>query len=315
MRFVTYSFRGNTRLGMMIEDDQIVDLREISKRYLPGTTASYLDGMQAFIEAGAKAVKTAKNAAKYVQGLDSKGIRRLAQAEMLVKRNRVRLLSPIPVPRKNVICLGVNYQEHIDEGVRARGVQLDTPKVPVFFTKPATAVIGDQGRLLAHPVTSKIDWEVELAVVIGRKGRNIPRAKANDYIFGYTVCLDMTARDLQRAHLQWWKGKSLDTFCPLGPSLVHKSAMPDPKNIRLQCRVNGETMQDGNTRDMIFDIPTTIEHLSDGLTLEPGDIISTGTPSGVGFARTPPIFLNVGDKVEGEVEGIGVLEIKIAAAR
>ena len=315
MRFVTYSFRGKTRLGMMIEDDQIVDLREVGRRYLPGTTVSYLDNMQAFIEAGGKALNTAKKAAKYVQGLDSKGIRRLAQAEILVKRNRVRLLSPIPVPRKNVICLGVNYQEHIDEGVRARGVQLDTPKVPVFFTKPATAVIGDQGRLLAHPVTSKIDWEVELAVVIGRKGRNIPRAKANDYIFGYTVCLDMTARDLQRAHLQWWKGKSLDTFCPIGPSLVHKSAMPDPKNIRLQCRVNGETMQDGNTRDMIFDIPTTIEHLSDGLTLEPGDIISTGTPSGVGFARTPPIFLNVGDKVEGEVEGIGVLEIKIAAAR
>ena len=128
MRFVTYSFRSNTRLGMMIEDDQIVDLREVSRRYLPGTTASYLDSMQAFIEAGGKAVNTAKQAAKYVQGLDSKGIRRLAQAEVLVKRNRVRLLSPIPVPRKNVICLGVNYQEHIDEGVRARGVQLDTPK-------------------------------------------------------------------------------------------------------------------------------------------------------------------------------------------
>ena len=314
MRFVTYSFSSKTRLGMM-EDDQIVDLREAARRYLPGGTPSYLDSMQGFIDAGAKAVTTARKAARYVQGLDSKGVRRLAQAGILVKRNRVRLLSPIPVPRKNVICLGVNYQEHIDEGVRARGVQLDTPKVPVFFTKPATAVIGDQGRLLAHSATSKIDWEVELAVVIGRKGRNIPRAKANDYIFGYTVCLDMTARDLQRAHLQWWKGKSLDTFCPLGPSIVHKSAMPDPKNIRLQCRVNGETMQDGNTRDMIFDIPATIEHLSDGLTLEPGDIISTGTPSGVGFARTPPIFLNVGDKVEGEVEGIGVLEIKIAAAR
>ena len=315
MRFVTYSFRSKTRLGLMIEDDQIVDLREVSRRYLPGSTASYLDGMQSFIEAGAKAVTTAKKAAQYVAGLDSKGIRRLAQADILVKRNRVRLLSPIPVPRKNVICLGVNYQEHIDEGVRARGVQLDTPKVPVFFTKPATSIIGDQGRLLAHSATSKIDWEVELAVVIGRKGRNIPRAKANDYIFGYTICLDMTARDLQRAHLQWWKGKSLDTFCPLGPSIVHKSAMPDPKNIRLQCRVNGETMQDGNTRDMIFDIPATIEHLSDGLTLEPGDIISTGTPSGVGFARTPPIFLNVGDTVQGEVDGIGVLEIKITAAR
>ena len=315
MRFVTYSFRSKTRLGMMMEEDQIVDLREVSKRYLPGSTASYLDSMQTFIEAGAKAVTTARKAARYVEGLDSKGIRRLAQAGILVKRNRTRLLSPIPVPRKNVICLGVNYQEHIDEGVRARGVQLNTPEVPVFFTKPATAVIGDQGRVLAHSATSKIDWEVELAVVIGRKGRNIPRAKANDYIFGYTVCLDMTARDLQRRHLQWWKGKSLDTFCPLGPSIVHKSAMPDPKAVRLQCRVNGETMQDGNTRDMIFDIPATIESLSDGLTLEPGDIISTGTPSGVGFARTPPIFLHPGDKVEGEVEGIGVLEVKIAAAR
>ena len=315
MRFVTYSFRSKTQLGMMIDEDQIIDLQAVSKRYLPGSTASYLDSMQAFIEAGAKAVTTARKAAKYVEGLDSKGIRRLAQAGLLVKRNRTRLLSPIPVPRKNVICLGVNYQEHIDEGVRARGVQLNTPEAPVFFTKPATAVIGDQGRVLAHSATDKIDWEVELAVVIGRKGRNIPRAKANDYIFGYTVCLDMTARDLQRRHLQWWKGKSLDTFCPLGPSIVHKSAMPDPKSVRPQCRVNGETMQDGNTRDMIFDIPATIESLSDGLTLEPGDIISTGTPSGVGFARTPPIFLHPGDKVEGEVEGIGVLEVKIAAAR
>jgi 2-keto-4-pentenoate hydratase/2-oxohepta-3-ene-1,7-dioic acid hydratase in catechol pathway len=315
MRFVTYSFQSKTRVGMLTDDDQIIDLREVNRRYLPGGAVSYLDSMQAFIEAGAKAVTTARKAARYVEGLDTKGTRRLAQAGILVKRNRARLLSPIPSPRKNVICLGVNYQEHIDEGVRARGVQLNTPEVPVFFTKPATSVIGDQGKVLAHPVTSRIDWEVELAVVIGRKGRNISAAKANDYIFGYTVCLDMTARDLQRRHLQWWKGKSLDTFCPLGPSLVHKSAMPDPKSVRLQCRVNGETMQDGNTRDMIFDIPTTIEHLSDGLTLEPGDIISTGTPSGVGFARTPPIFLNVGDKVEGEVEGIGVLEIKIAAAR
>ncbi len=315
MRFVTYNFQSKPHLGVMTGADQIIDLQEVAKRYLPGDTAAYLGSMQSFIEAGAKAVNTARKAARYVGELDAKGARRLAQTNILVKRNRVRLLSPIPAPRKNVICLGVNYQEHIDEGARARGIQFNTPEAPVFFTKPATSVIGDQGKVLAHAVTSKIDWEVELAVVIGRKGRNIPAAKANDYIFGYTVCLDMTARDLQRRHLQWWKGKSLDTFCPLGPSIVHKSAMPDPRNIRLQCRVNGETMQDGNTRDMIFDIPTTIESLSAGLTLEPGDIISTGTPSGVGFARTPPIFLNVGDKVEGEVEGIGVLEVKIAAAR
>ena len=174
MRFVTYTFRSKTQLGMMIDEDQIIDLQAVSKRYLPGSTASYLDSMQAFIEAGAKAVTMAKKAAKYVEGLDSKGIRRLAQAGLLVKRNRTRLLSPIPVPRKNVICLGVNYQEHIDEGVRARGVQLNTPEVPVFFTKPATAVIGDQGRVLAHSATDKIDWEVELAVVIGPKGPQHP---------------------------------------------------------------------------------------------------------------------------------------------
>ena len=146
-----------------------------------------------------------------------------------------------------------------------------------------------------------------------QKGRDIPKDKAYDYVFGYTVCLDMTARELQRQHGQWFKGKSLDTFCPMGPWIVHKSALPDAQQARLICRVNGEVMQDGNTRDMIFDIPTIIESLSAGLTLEPGDIISTGTPSGVGFARVPPVFLKPGDKVEGEVEGIGILEVEIVA--
>jgi 2-keto-4-pentenoate hydratase/2-oxohepta-3-ene-1,7-dioic acid hydratase in catechol pathway len=174
-------------------------------------------------------------------------------------------------------------------------------------------VIGHQGKVVKHKVTDKLDWEVELAVVMGKKGRDIPKAKAYDYVFGYTVCLDMTARELQRIHGQWFKGKSLDTLCPLGPWIVHKSAMPDPQQLRLICRVNGAVMQDGNTRYMIFDIPTIVESLSGGMTLEPGDIISTGTPSGVGFARTPPVFLNPGDSVEGEVEGIGTLQVTIAA--
>jgi 2-keto-4-pentenoate hydratase/2-oxohepta-3-ene-1,7-dioic acid hydratase in catechol pathway len=167
------------------------------------------------------------------------------------------------------------------------------------------------GKVVHHKVTDRLDWEIELAVVMGKKGRDIPKDKAYDYVFGYTVCLDMTARELQRQHGQWFKGKSLDTFCPLGPWIVHKSALPDPQQVRLICRVNGEVMQDGNTRDMIFDIPTIIESLSSGLTLEPGDIISTGTPSGVGFARVPPVYLKPGDKVEGEVEGIGILQVEI----
>jgi 2-keto-4-pentenoate hydratase/2-oxohepta-3-ene-1,7-dioic acid hydratase in catechol pathway len=211
------------------------------------------------------------------------------------------------------MMLGINYREHVDEGARARSLEIKYPDYPVFFTKPATSVIGQLGKVIKHKVTDKLDWEVELAVIIGKKGRDIPKAKAYDYVFGYTVCLDMTARELQRIHGQWFKGKALDTLCPLGPWIVHKSAMPDPQQVRLICRVNGQVMQDGNTRDMIFDIPTIIESLSGGMTLEPGDIISTGTPSGVGFARTPPVFLNPGDKVEGEVEGIGTLQVEIAA--
>ena len=217
------------------------------------------------------------------------------------------------MPKKNVVMLGVNYREHVDEGAKARSLDIKYPDYPVFFTKPSTSVIGQFGKVVNHKVTDKLDWEVELAVVIGKRGRDIPKERAYEYVFGYTVCLDMTARELQRQHGQWFKGKSLDTFCPLGPWIVHKSALKDPQQIRLVCRVNGEVMQDGNTRDMIFDIPTTIESLSQGLTLEPGDIISTGTPSGVGFARVPPRFLKPGDKVEGEVESIGVLEVEIVA--
>lgn len=313
MRFVTYNFRKAARLGLMFGEDQIIDLAEVSRRYLDQGRPEYLSNMQAFIEAGTKAVNTARKALRYVESLDAKGIRRIAQAEALVKMSRTRLLAPIPTPRKNVVLLGVNYQEHIDEGANLRDVKLSTPQAPVFFTKPATSVIGHQGRVVAHAATGRLDWEVELAVVIGKKGKDIAKEKVSDYIFGYTICLDMTARDLQRRHLQWFKGKSLDTFCPLGPWIVHKSVMPDPQNLSLKCRINGETMQDGTTRDMIFDIPTTIEQLSQGMTLEPGDIISTGTPSGVGYARTPPIFLHPGDRVEAEVEGIGVLEVKIAA--
>jgi len=269
--------------------------------------------MQAFIEAGGKALQVAKKAARYVAGKNPEEQRKLGRAGALLKSSQAKLLAPIPWPRKNAVMLGINYREHVDEGARARSLEIKYPEWPVFFTKPATSVIGPNGKVVRHKVTDKLDWEVELAVIIGKKGRDIPKAKAYDYIFGYTVCLDMTARELQRIHGQWFKGKALDTLCPLGPWIVHKSAMPDPQQVRLICRVNGQVMQDGNTRDMIFDIPTIIESLSGGMTLEPGDIISTGTPSGVGFARTPPVFLNPGDKVEGEVEGIGTLQVEIVA--
>ena len=293
MRLLTFARKGENRLGLIGPEDQVIDLAEVNRRYLKGGAA--------------------KKAAGYVGKQDGEGLKKLRRAGALWNLNQVKILSPIPWPRKNVILLGVNYKEHIEEGARARSIELKYPEAPVFFTKPATAVIGHLGKVVHHEATEKLDYEIELAVVMGRKGRDIPKEKAYDYIFGYTICLDMTARDLQRKHGQWFKGKSLDTYCPLGPWIVHKSAIPDPQKLRLCCRVNGEVMQDDNTGNMIFDIATTIESLSSGMTLEPGEIISTGTPSGVGFARVPPFFLKPGDKVEGEIEGIGVLQVEIAA--
>jgi 2-keto-4-pentenoate hydratase/2-oxohepta-3-ene-1,7-dioic acid hydratase in catechol pathway len=313
MRFVTFSRKNQQRIGLIGPQEQIIDLAGVNRRYLKGGNQTFLASMQAFIDAGPKAVAVARKAEKYVAGKTADEQKKLVGTGALVKPNQAKILAPIPNPKKNVVMLGINYREHVDEGARARELEIKYPEWPVFFTKPATSVIGNLGKVVNHKVTSKLDWEVELAVVIGKKGRDIPKEKAYDYVFGYTVCLDMTARELQRQHGQWFKGKSLDTFCPMGPWIVHKSALPDPQQVRLICRVNGEVMQDGNTRDMIFDIPTTIESLSAGLTLEPGDMISTGTPSGVGFARVPPVFLKPGDKVEGEVEGIGILQVDIVA--
>ncbi|MBI3000794.1 MAG: fumarylacetoacetate hydrolase family protein [Deltaproteobacteria bacterium] len=313
MRFLTFVRKNQNRVGLMGPEDIVIDLAELNRRYLRGGSPPYLTSMQAFIEAGGKALSVAKKAARYVAAKDGDDLKKLARAGALLKLNQIKFLSPIPWPRKNVIMLGINYREHVEEGARARSLELKYPDEPVYFTKPATSVIGHMGNVIHHKVTEKLDYEIELAVVMGKKGRDIPKEKVYDYIFGYTVCLDMTARDLQRRHGQWFKGKSLDTFCPLGPWIVHKSALPDPQNLRLVCRVNGQTMQDGNTRDMIFDIPTMISVLSMGMTLEPGEIISTGTPSGVGFARVPPFFLKPGDKVDGEVEHIGVLQVEIAA--
>ncbi len=313
MRFVTFVRKNQSRVGLIGPADHVIDLAELNRRYLKAGSAPYLNSMQAFIEAGGKALSVAKKAARYVAGKDDEGLRKLRQAGALLKLNQVKIVSPIPWPRKNVVLLGVNYKEHIEEGARARSIELKYPEAPVFFTKPATSVIGHLGKVVHHKATEKLDYEVELAVIMGKKGRDIPKDKVYDYIFGYTICLDMTARDLQRKHGQWFKGKSLDTYCPLGPWIVHKSAIPDPQALRLVCRVNGQVMQDDRTSNMIFDIPTTIEALSQGMTLEPGEIISTGTPSGVGFARVPPFFLKPGDKVEADIEGIGVLQVEIAA--
>jgi 2-keto-4-pentenoate hydratase/2-oxohepta-3-ene-1,7-dioic acid hydratase in catechol pathway len=224
--------------------------------------------------------------------------------------------APIARPPKNVFCLGLNYAAHAKESSQARGREMKIPTVPVIFTKAPTTISGPYDDVhVDRAVTQQVDWEVELGVVIGTGGRNIAKADALRHVFGYTVINDLSARDLQQQHLQWFKGKSLDGFCPMGPVIVTADEFGDPQNKRLQLRVNGTTKQDGHTSNMIFPVDVIIEWLSKGLTLEPGDVIATGTPEGVGMGRTPQEFLVDGDVVETEVEGIGILRNRIVDGR
>jgi len=228
----------------------------------------------------------------------------------------VRWYAPIPRPPKNVFCLGQNYAAHAKESAQARGREMKIPTVPVIFTKAPTTISGPYDDVqVDRGATQQVDWEVELGVVIGTGGRNIARADALRHVFGYTVINDLSARDVQQQHMQWFKGKSLDGFCPMGPVIVTADEFGDPQNKRLQLRVNGTTKQDGHTSNMIFPVDVIIEWLSKGLTLEPGDVIATGTPEGVGMGRTPQEFLNDGDMIETEIEGIGILRNKIVDGR
>jgi 2-keto-4-pentenoate hydratase/2-oxohepta-3-ene-1,7-dioic acid hydratase in catechol pathway len=225
----------------------------------------------------------------------------------------VRLHAPIPRPLKNVFCLGLNYAAHAKESAAARNKETKIPDIPVIFSKTPTTVNGPFDDVpVDRGVTSQVDWEVELGVVIGTPGKNIRAADALAHVFGYTVINDVSARDVQIQHGgQGFKGKSLDGSCPMGPMVVTADEFGDPQAKRLMCRVNGVTKQDASTADMIFPVATIIEWLSKGLTLEAGDVIATGTPSGVGMGRTPQEFLQNGDVVETEIEGIGTLRNRV----
>ena len=251
--------------------------------------------------------------------LIDRGPEALAQASQAAQQardwrpiNSVTLLSPIPRPRQNVVCVGMNYVAHAIESDRARGREPKLPSVPVFFTKAVNAVANPWGDFaLDGAVTSELDYEVELAFVIGRTGKNIRREDALSYVFGYTVANDISARDLQSRHQQFFKGKSLDGACPLGPWIVTADEIPDPAALTVRLRVNGEQRQESSVSDLIFDVPTLIEYLSLGATLEAGTIVCTGTPSGVGLGFTPPKYLQVGDVVEAEIDTIGGLRTRI----
>jgi 2-keto-4-pentenoate hydratase/2-oxohepta-3-ene-1,7-dioic acid hydratase in catechol pathway len=236
--------------------------------------------------------------------IDEQGIEDLAGRRLAFPLAKVRLLAPI-VPPRNVFCLGRNYADHAAE----RGAAV--PEHPVYFTKPADCVIGPGEKVTHHAVTKELDYEVELTAVIGAGGRDVERGRALRHVFGYTIINDVTARDLQKRHGQWFKGKSLDTFCPMGPVLVTADEIPDPQALAISLRVNGQVRQSSHTSKMIFPVDQCIEVLSQGLTLRPGDVIATGTPDGVGAATGN--FLKAGDRMEAEVERIGILANRVAA--
>lgn len=280
MKLITY-LDGHLRVGA-VAGGRVADLSE------------KFDSMQTLIEEGEPALEEARSLAEKAN----------PQAEV----SEVELRAPIPHPRRNVFCMGWNYLTHFEEGQGRRGDnQEELPEYPTFFDKPTTTVVGPYDDIPFDPdFSEKMDYEAELAVVIGRAGRSIPAAEAMDHVFGYTLANDVTARDVQRRHGgQWLKGKGMDGSCPLGPWIVTADEIADPQDLTVRCDVNGVQKQDSNTRFMVFPIARLVEELSLAMTLLPGDILLTGTPEGVGYARTPPEYLSPGDEVTVTIPDIG----------
>jgi 2-keto-4-pentenoate hydratase/2-oxohepta-3-ene-1,7-dioic acid hydratase in catechol pathway len=290
MHLVTARASGSIWLGALVEDGETV-------AKLSGPGSDLPDDMRAFIALGEEGLERARA--------------RLATAECFPSAH-VALLAPIPRPRRNLFCVGKNYYDHADEfhasGFDASAGGQAVPEVPIVFTKPPSSVIGPGAAIPAHlDRTHTVDYEGELTVVIGRGGRGILAGQAFDHVYGYTIINDVTARQTQARHKQWFLGKSLDGFCPMGPAIVTADEIPEITELRLFTRVNGELRQNARVADLIFDIPTLIETISAGITLEPGDLIATGTPSGVGLGFDPPKFLAAGDQVAITIEPIGTL--------
>ncbi|NPV53290.1 MAG: fumarylacetoacetate hydrolase family protein [Firmicutes bacterium] len=263
---------------------------------LPDDMVAFLEGGSRSLEAAAQAVEFAMAVAGAAGAVTGAGL----AGGFVYSTDEVRTLAPIARPGK-IICIGLNYRDHAAE------VGSDLPAEPVLFSKFANAVAGPGDPIIIPPVTSQVDYEAELAVVIGRRGRDIPSDRAMEYVAGYTAFNDVSARDLQFRDGQWIKGKTLDAFAPMGPHLITRDEVPDPENLTIRLLLNGGVMQDSNTAQLIFGVRELIAYISSLMTLEPGDIIATGTPSGVGFKRKPPVFLKDGDVVTVEIEMVGRL--------
>ena len=286
MKLVTYLENGRQRVGALV-DGAVVDLGD---RY---------DSILALIEEG-----------------DLDEVRSLVEKAAPVARiGEVELEAPIPAPRRNIFCVGWNYLPHFEEGRgRREGQEQDLPEYPTFFTKATTTVTGPASDIpFDASFSEKIDYEAELAVVLGRQVKNIPAEEALQYVFGYTAANDISARDVQKRHGgQWFKGKSMDDSCPTGPWILTSDEVADPQSLGIRCHVNGAEKQSSNTKNMHFPVAELIAELSRGMTLLPGDILLTGTPEGVGQWRQPPEFLQPGDEVTVAVSGIGELTNRVS---
>ena len=300
MKMLSFKFDQEIKFGPKVKKEEAVwDVLEIQQQlnvlpFFPTTIVEGIGAGHEFVEQTRKLVDAAQKAANSEQ----------------FKRSfsEIEWLSPIPRTPKNILCVGKNYNEH--------AIEMGADKAPediMIFTKSPTAIAADETTLPVYAdITDSLDYEGELAIVIGKQGKNIPKGMAFDYIFGYTIANDITARDLQQKHKQFFLGKSLDGSCPMGPYLVSKDEIPDPHALTVVTKVNGEIRQNGSTKDMIFTVSDIIEVVSRYVTLEPGDVILTGTPAGVGKGMNPPQFLKAGDEVKISIEGIGTLANRFA---
>lgn len=296
MKLVTYrdSAAGEGRLGV-VKDGLVIDVEYLGEAVGEALPATMLD----LIDLGPDAQAAISRALNATDGARPSGI--------AVHEDNVRLLAPIPRPRKNIFGIGLNYVEHVAESAKSLDTSTDLPKEPVVFSKPPTSVIAN-GEAIQHNanMTQMLDWEVELAVIIGKRATRIAKDDAMSHVFGYSVINDISARDNRRAG-QWIFSKGQDTYCPFGPAIITADDVADPHNLDLWLTKNGEEKQRSNTKHLLFDIPTLISDISSGITLEPGDIIATGTPAGVGAGREPQEWMWPGDVIECGVDGIGVL--------
>jgi len=314
MKLVSYDLQGQTRMGVL-SNEMVIDILSASKELADSLSSEYasiahVSNMLSLLDAGESALRAVRSLARKVSSLiEAKSGPALHKASFILPLAEIRLASPIPRPRKNLICLGLNYHDHWAETAGRRGEPL--PSVPVFFTKSPTAVIGPFDDIVYPSATTELDYEVELAVVIGRRGKDISRKDAFDYVAGYTILNDVSARDLQRKHQQWFRSKSLDTFAPLGPWLVTKDEIDDPHDLNMELTVDGEIRQKSSTRNLIFKIPDIVEILSQDMMLEPGDIIGTGTPAGVALGMSPPRYLKVNDVIEAQIDGLGHIRNRV----